>query len=70
MAGAVIVTVVKVEKAKPPVRFSVEAIAILEEQGFWGTLSFVDYFSLARFDSEWKIVNKTFAQTGGSMPPA
>src|SRR5438105_15862663 len=28
LAGAVIVTVVKVEKAKPPVRFSVEAIAI------------------------------------------
>jgi hypothetical protein len=45
------------------------AIAILEEQGFWGALSFVDYFSLARFDGDWKIVNKTFAHTGGSMPP-
>jgi hypothetical protein len=44
------------------------AIAIVEEHGFWGALSFVDYFSLARIDASWKIVNKTFAQTGGSLP--
>lgn len=44
------------------------AVVILEEQGFWGALSFVDYFSLARIDGSWKIVNKTFAHTGGSLP--
>jgi hypothetical protein len=44
------------------------AIVTIEEHGFWGVLSFVDYFSLARIDGSWKIVNKTFAQTGGSLP--
>ncbi|MFY9578083.1 MAG: nuclear transport factor 2 family protein [Gaiellaceae bacterium] len=44
------------------------AIAILEEDGFWGALSFVDFFALANIDGSWKIVNKTFAHTGGSMP--
>jgi hypothetical protein len=43
------------------------AIVTIEEHGFWGALSFVDYFSLARIDGSWKIVNKTFAQTGGSL---
>jgi hypothetical protein len=46
------------------------AIVIVDEEGFWGSLSFVDYFSLARIDGSWKIVNKTFAHTGGSLPPA
>ncbi len=40
----------------------------LEEDGAWGSLSFVDYFTLARIDGTWKIVNKTFAHTGGEMP--
>jgi Putative lumazine-binding len=44
------------------------AIAAIEESGFWGTLSFTDYFSLSRIDGEWKIVNKTFAHTGGEPP--
>ena len=44
------------------------AVVTLEEQGFWGALSFVDYFSLVRIDGSWKIVNKTFAHTGGSLP--
>jgi Putative lumazine-binding len=43
------------------------AIAIVDEEGFWGALSFVDYFSLSRIDGSWKIVNKTFMQTGGSL---
>jgi hypothetical protein len=43
------------------------AIVTLEEHGFWGALSFVDYFSLAKIDGSWKIVNKTFAQTGGTL---
>jgi hypothetical protein len=44
------------------------AVATLAEEGCWGQVSFVDFFSLARFDSTWKIVNKTFAHTGGEMP--
>jgi Putative lumazine-binding len=45
------------------------ATAAIEETGFWGTLSFTDFFSLSRIDGEWRIVNKTFAHTGG-QPPA
>ena len=44
------------------------ATVSIEEHGFWGVLSFVDYFSLARIDGSWTIVNKTFVQTGGSLP--
>ncbi len=44
------------------------AVVTLEESGCWGNLSFVDYFTLAKFDGAWKIVNKTFAHTGGEMP--
>ena len=44
------------------------AVVTLEEQGFWGTLSFVDFFSVARIDGSWKIVNKIFAHTGGEPP--
>lgn len=44
------------------------AAAVLTEEGFWGTLSFVDFFALARIDDTWKIVNKTFIHTGGEPP--
>ena len=44
------------------------AIVTLAEEGFWGTVSFVDFFSLAQIDGEWKIVNKTFVHTGGEPP--
>jgi putative lumazine-binding protein len=46
------------------------AAAVLTEEGFWGTLSFVDFFALARIDETWKIVNKTFIHTGGEPPAA
>jgi hypothetical protein len=46
------------------------ATARLEEEGCWGNVSFVDYFALAKIDGTWKIVNKTFAHTGGEMPAA
>src|SRR2546425_250776 len=36
------------------------ATAVVEEDGAWGTVSFVEYFTLARVDGDWKIVNKTF----------
>jgi hypothetical protein len=42
----------------------------LEEEGCWGNVSFVDYFTLAKIDGTWKIVNKTFAHTGGELPSA
>ncbi len=44
------------------------ASATLVEQGFWGTVSFVNFFSLARIDGAWKIVNKSFVHTGGEPP--
>jgi hypothetical protein len=45
------------------------ASVTLSEEGFWGTVSFVDFFALARIDSTWKIVNKTFVHTGREPPP-
>lgn len=45
------------------------AMAVVAEEGYWGSLSFVDYLSLARIDGTWKIVCKLFAHTGGEMPP-
>jgi Putative lumazine-binding len=44
------------------------AVATLAEDGFWGTVSFVDYFLLAKIDGSWKIVCKLFAHTGGELP--
>lgn len=46
------------------------ATATLEEEGCWGGVSFVDFFTLARIDGEWKIVSKAFAHTAGEMPGA
>jgi len=31
-------------------------------------LSCVDFFTLAKIDGSWKIVNKTFETTSGEMP--
>ena len=39
-------------------------VAVLVETDYFGC-DFVDYFSVARFDDGWKIVNKTYAHTGG-----
>jgi hypothetical protein len=44
------------------------AVATVCEDGFWGSASFVDFMALARLHGSWKIVNKTFAHTGGEMP--
>ena len=44
------------------------AIVKVEEEGYWGSVSFTDFFSLAAIKGEWKIVNKTFAHTGGEPP--
>jgi len=44
------------------------ATARLDEHGCWGSASFVDFFTLARIDGRWKIVNKVFAHTGGDIP--
>jgi len=45
------------------------AVAVLAEQDYLGC-DFVDYFSVARIGGEWKIVNKTYAHTGGQLPGA
>ena len=44
------------------------AVAVVAEEGYWGTVSFVDYFQLARIEGAWKIVCKLFAHTGGEPP--
>ncbi len=40
------------------------------EDGCWGDVCFVDFFSLARINGSWMIVSKTFAHTGGTPPGA
>jgi hypothetical protein len=45
------------------------ATATVEQDGFWGTVSFTDFFTLARIDDDWKIVSRAFAHTGGTPPP-
>ena len=46
------------------------AVAQVAEEGYWGTLSFIDYFQLARIEGTWKVVSKLFAHTGGDVPAA
>jgi hypothetical protein len=44
------------------------AVAVVAEEGYWGSVSFIDYLLLARNDGAWKIVCKLFAHTGGEPP--
>jgi hypothetical protein len=44
------------------------AVGMVAEEGYWGTVSFIDYFLLARIEGSWKIVCKLFAHTGGEPP--
>jgi hypothetical protein len=44
------------------------AVGVVAEEGYWGTVSFIDYFQLAHIDGDWKIVCKLFAHTGGEPP--
>ena len=44
------------------------AVAVVAEEGYWGSVSFIDYFLLARIEGVWKIVCKGFAHTGGEPP--
>lgn len=44
------------------------ATATVAEEGYWGTVSFLDFFSLCCIDGTWKIVNKTFTHLGGEPP--
>ena len=44
------------------------AAAVVAEEGYWGTVSFIDYFQLARIEGVWKIVCKLFEHTGGEPP--
>ena len=41
------------------------AIATVTEDGFWGTLSFTNFFQLSILEGHWQITSKTFAHTGG-----
>jgi len=44
------------------------AVGVVAEGGYWGTVSFIDYFLLARIEGVWKIVCKLFEHTGGEPP--
>jgi hypothetical protein len=44
------------------------AMAMVVESGCWGSVSFVDLFTLTRMDGTWKITNKTYTVTGGEIP--
>ena len=44
-------------------------LAVLVERDFFGC-DFVDYFTVARIDGRWQIINKTYAHTGGRPPGA
>lgn len=44
------------------------AVAVVAEEGYWGSLSFIDYFLLARIEGDWKIACKMFGHTGGEPP--
>jgi hypothetical protein len=44
------------------------AVGVVAEEGYWGSVSFIDYFQLARIDGNWKIVCKLFAHTSGEPP--
>ncbi|MET9912982.1 nuclear transport factor 2 family protein [Streptomyces sp. NPDC006476] len=46
------------------------AAAVVAEEGYWGSLSFIDYFQLARIEGTWKVVSKLFAHTFGDLPPS
>ncbi len=46
------------------------ASATVDEENFWGSVSFTDVFSLACFDGNWQIVGKIFTHTGGAPPGA
>ena len=37
------------------------AVATVTESGFFGSVDFVNYFTLLEIEGEWKIVSKTFA---------
>lgn len=62
--GSYIARIVSVEQTADT------ALVTLAEDGFWGTVSFVDFFTLVRIDDRWTIVNKTFVHTGGRPPAA
>jgi uncharacterized protein YaiE (UPF0345 family) len=44
------------------------AVGVVAEENYWGTVSFIDYFLLARIGGEWKIACKLFAHTAGEPP--
>lgn len=44
------------------------ALAIVDEENFWGSVSFTDVFSLAKINDNWLIVSKSFTHTGGAPP--
>ena len=38
------------------------------EEGYWGTVSFIDFLNHCRIEGTWKIVNKIFVHVAGEPP--
>lgn len=41
------------------------AMATVKDESFWGSPSFIEYFTLSVLGGRSQITNKTFAHTGG-----
>jgi hypothetical protein len=50
-------------------RVGAAAMVMVAEDGCWGSAAFVDFFTVTRIGGKWQITNKTFAYTGGKIPP-
>ena len=46
------------------------AVAVVDEENFWGAVGFTDIFTLSLLEGSWQIVSKTFHHTGGLPPGA
>ena len=44
------------------------AVGVVAEEGYWGTVSFIDYFLLACIEGVWTIVCKLFEHIRGEPP--
>jgi hypothetical protein len=44
------------------------AVAEAADDGYWGSLSLIDYFQLVRIEGTWKVVSKLLAHTGQDVP--
>ena len=53
----------------PVTRAGGAAMVMVSEDGCWGSAAFVDFFTVTQMGDAWQVTNKTFAHTGGVIPP-